>query len=283
VQSGKTTAITALTARAADDGYRVVVALLGSTNLLLDQNVHRLRRALGIDQRQDYRWVDIPNASGATTARELSTWLDRGRTVLLPVLKHAGRITALAEVLSRAVPGSVPVLIIDDEADQASLNTEVSKSTESRTYEALGALRDAVPNHLYVQFTATPYAPLLLEPADVMRPEFVELLHPGPGYTGGREFFVDHADIVVRAIPTLDEQKPKSAPTQLPRSLVTAAGSFIAGTSLLLASGAATRVDARALDPAQRRPSSLPLPSAAPLQAVVARGQRRGHQCSPAC
>ena len=239
VQSGKTTAITALTARAADDGSQVVVALLGSTNLLLDQNTQRLRLALGIDGRQDYRWVDISNASGATQARELTTWLERGRTIVLPVLKHAGRITALADVLSRAVPSTVPVLIIDDEADQASLNTEVSKATESRTYAALGALRVAVPNHLYVQFTATPYAPLLLEPGDVMRPDFVELLHPGPGYTGGREFFVDHANTVVRAIPTLDEQKPKSAPTQLPKSLETAAGSFIAGTALLMATGAA--------------------------------------------
>ncbi len=104
----------------------------------------------------------------------------------------------------------------------------------SRTYEALTELRRAAPRHLYVQFTATPYAPLLLEPDDHLRPDFVEILQPGPGYTGGREFFVDHADIVVRPIPTLDEQRPKSLPTQLPKSLVEAFASFVAGTALLL-------------------------------------------------
>ena len=47
VQSGKTTSITALAAAAADTGYQVIVALLGSTNLLLDQNSERLEASLG--------------------------------------------------------------------------------------------------------------------------------------------------------------------------------------------------------------------------------------------
>lgn len=243
VQSGKTTAITLLTAAAADAGYRLVIALLGSTNLLLEQNTDRLLKALEIGEREDYRWVHFRNPSGATQARELHTWLARDRIVLLLVLKHSGRVNALAEMLRKADAGGLPALIIDDEADQASLNTEVSNDAQSRTYEALGNLRDAVPRHLYVQFTATPYAPLLLEPDDHLSPEFVELLQPGPGYTGGREFFVDNAEVVVRPIPTLDEQLARSAPNQLPQSLVTAVGSFVAGSALLLGTdGAASPV-----------------------------------------
>lgn len=234
VQSGKTTAITALIAAAADSGYRVIVALLGSTNLLLEQNQTRLLNALGLDQRQDYRWVSMVNPSGASKAKEMADWLARGRIVLVPVLKHAGRIDALASVLVNADVAELPILIVDDEADQASLNTEVNRGQESRTYEALTQLRLAAPRHLYVQFTATPYAPLLLEPDDHLRPDFIELLQPGEGYTGGREFFVDYSDVVVRPIPTLDEQRPKSLPTQLPKSLVEAFGSFVAGTALLL-------------------------------------------------
>ncbi len=166
----------------------------------------------------------------------MSGWLSKNRVVLVPVLKHAGRIMSLAEALTHvaAIHQDVPVLIIDDEADQASLNTQVNRGAESRIYEAVGRLRSAAPRHLYVQFTATPYAPLLLEPNDHLRPDFVELLHPGPGYTGGREFFVDNAHVVVRPIPTLDEQRPRSLPTILPKSLETAFGSFIAGTALLL-------------------------------------------------
>lgn len=235
VQSGKTTAITALVAAAADAGYRIIVALLGSTNLLLQQNQERLLASLGMSSREDYRWVHMTNPSGATKAKEMRNWLDRDRVLLVPVLKHAGRINALGTVLDQVAGDSLPVLIVDDEADQASLNTQVNAGAESRTYEAVGRLRRAAPKHLYVQFTATPYAPLLLEPNDHLRPDFVELLHPGPGYTGGREFFVDHADVVVRPIPTLDEQRPKSLPTQLPKSLVDAFGNFVAGTSLLLA------------------------------------------------
>ncbi len=234
VQSGKTTAITALVAAAADSGYRVVVALLGSTNLLLQQNQSRLLGALGMDQRQDYRWVSMTNPAGATKAKEMANWLSRGRTILIPVLKHAGRIDALAKMFVTADVAALPVLIVDDEADQASLNTDVNRGQESRTYEALTKLRLAAPRHLYVQFTATPYAPLLLEPDDHLRPDFIELLQPGQGYTGGREFFVDYAGVVVRPIPTLDEQRPKSLPTQLPKSLVEAFGSFVAGTALLL-------------------------------------------------
>ena len=174
----------------------------------------------------------------------------------------------------------MPVLIIDDEADQASLNTEVNQGLESRTYDALTQLRAAVPRHLYVQFTATPYAPLLLEPDDHLRPDFIELLQPGEGYTGGREFFVDHADVVVRPIPTLDEQAPRSLPTQLPKSLVEAFGSFVAGTALLLAKrphrGAS--LDARAQHPAQRRPGAVSLPSAA-LGAPLDRGGHYSAGC----
>lgn len=233
VQSGKTTAITALIAAAADEGYRVIVAMLGSTNLLLEQNSQRLHAALGLDEREDYVWVSMTNPAGAAKSKELVDWLGRGRTVLVPLLKHAGRISALSNVLASAGIES-PILIVDDEADQASLNTEVSAASESRTYEAISALRGTAKAHLYVQFTATPYAPLLLGQDDHLRPDFVEMLSPGSGYTGGREFFVDSAAQVIRPIPTLDEQPAKAAPTQLPRSLVMAFANFVAGTALLL-------------------------------------------------
>ena len=235
VQSGKTTSITALIAAASDEGYRVVIALLGSTNLLLDQNKLRLEAALGIGQREDYLWVVEPNPTGTGAAKRAADWLDRGRTVLIPVLKHAGRIRSLAGVLGRLDLAGVRALVIDDEADQASLNT-LGVNAESRTYESIREMRGALPRHLYVQYTATPYVPLLLEADDLLLPEFVEFLHPGPGYVGGREFFVDFADKVVRDVPSLEEQATKNLPLMLPGSLVTALGSFIAGAALLLRS-----------------------------------------------
>lgn len=234
VQSGKTTAMTALMAAAADAGYQVIVAFLGSTNILLDQNSHRIYAALGIETRSDYRWISMRNPGGPRGTRDLRDWLAKGRIALLPMLKHSGRIQALSAVVSRAVPPGTRVLIVDDEADQASLNTKVNAAEESRIYASLSALRQVLPAHLYVQYTATPYAPLLLEPKDHLMPTFVSFLHPGPSYTGGREFFVDHERQVIRPIPTLDEQPPKTLPTDLPKSLVLALANFIVGASTLL-------------------------------------------------
>ncbi len=239
VQSGKTTAMTALMAAAADEGYRLVIAFLGSTNLLLDQNSKRIHAALAIEARTDYKWVSLRNPSGAAGARELRDWLGRGRIVLLTVLKHAGRIDNVAAAVKSAVPPTLRVLIVDDEADQASLNTQVNAATESSTYAAIRRLRNSLPPHLYVQYTATPYAPLLLDPADHLLPSFVTFLHPGTGYTGGREFFVDNATRVIRPIPSLDEQAPKKLPTELPKSLIAALANYTAGAALLFESKSA--------------------------------------------
>ncbi|KAB7745564.1 hypothetical protein GA707_06550 [Nostocoides sp. F2B08] len=237
VQSGKTTSITALAAAAADDGYQVIVALLGSTNLLLDQNSERLEASLGITTRSDYVWISETNPSSETAGKKLRKFVDMGRVCLVPVLKHAGRIRAVAKQLEK-IPDDVRVLIIDDEADQASLNT--SKAAESSTYAAIRELRKSVPSHLYVQYTATPYAPLLLDAADILSPQHVEFLAPGLGYTGGKQFFIDNADRVVRNVPLLDEQASKTPPLQLQKSLYQALSAFLAGSALLLLHDAAS-------------------------------------------
>jgi hypothetical protein len=236
VQSGKTANIIGLLAAAADRGYRVVIALLGSTNLLVDQNAQRVRDAL-ILNRRDYVWRELSGLKGATGGAELRNWLDRGRVIFIPVIKHAGRLRDLTTALERAALDSMPVLIVDDEADQASLNTSSKPEKESATYGALAGLRRAVPEHLYVQYTATPYAPLLLDLGDQLSPEFVTLLHPGRGYTGGREFFVDFSSTVIRPIPSSDEQAAKALPTRLPNSLVQATANFLLGAACLLAAG----------------------------------------------
>jgi cysteine synthase len=186
VQSGKTTTITALLARAADQGYRLIITILGSTNILLSQNANRIEASLGIGEkgeRRDYQWFAMQNPSGTASAKELADFISKDRTILISILKHAGRIDALAEVLSKAKVSNFPTLIVDDEADQASLNTEISDDLESKTYSAISKLRSVQLNHLYVQFTATPYAPLLLHPSDHLSPNFVTFLHPGSNQT----------------------------------------------------------------------------------------------------
>src|SRR3954451_2074133 len=53
------------------------------------------------------------------------------------------------------------------------LNTKVQQDLESTTYTRLRELRDALPGHTYLQYTATPQAPLLINIADTLSPDFV--------------------------------------------------------------------------------------------------------------
>jgi hypothetical protein len=232
VQSGKTTSITALCAAAADRGFQVVVAILGSTILLRNQNSQRLEQSLGLTEN-NYRWVSITEFNSRRTPKEIQNWIERGRVVLLPVLKNAKMISKVRGVLGSVALSGIRCLVIDDEADQASLNTAVHDSGESSTYAAIKSLRSEIPSHLFVQYTATPYAPLLLDPSDPIMPEAVEFLEPGSGYTGGKEFFIEHASEVVREIPITDEQSARVPLAELPDSLETALASYLVGAAHL--------------------------------------------------
>jgi hypothetical protein len=232
VQSGKTTSITALCASAADRGFQVIIAILGSTLLLRDQNRSRVEDYLGLEEN-NYRWVSITELNQKRTAKEITNWLGRERVILIPVLKNPSVINKVSAILDEVNLDASKCLVIDDEADQASLNTGTNSASESSTYSAIKNLRSKLPEHLYVQYTATPYAPLLLEPSDPLMPQDVEFLLPGHGYTGGREFFVDHASKVLRVIPSSDEQNARAPITELPNSLESALANYLVGAAHL--------------------------------------------------
>lgn len=232
VQSGKTTSISALCASAADRGYQLIVAILGSTVILRDQNRTRVEEYLGLFER-NYKWMPIGDFSLSKTGREIESWLRRDRVVLLPVIKNVSIIKKVAEILASTNLDGVRILVIDDEADQASLNTKVNKGEESGTFKAIKNLRSSITDHLYVQYTATPYAPLLLEKGDPLMPEGIEFLVPGQGYTGGREFFIENRERVIRTIPEADEQSARSDLSELPKSLELAIGNFLVGAGTL--------------------------------------------------
>lgn len=233
VQSGKTTAMSALMALACDERVELVIALLGTTTLLLDQNSSRLSTALGIQSRSDYRWTEIKNPRTKSDARQIGDWISKGRTVFVPLLKHSQRIDALRRVLEDPRLSNSRILIIDDEADQASPNTLTRTLGESRTHEALTRLRSVCTRHSFVQFTATPYALLLIDRGDSLYPDVVEILEPGRGYTGGKEFFIDSRAELIHPIPRGDEQGAQ-LPITLPQSLKQALAAFLVGAADLL-------------------------------------------------
>lgn len=236
IQSGKTTAITATVALARDLGYRFIVAILGSTKLLVEQNTSRLLDALNIGSglRSTYGWIHVDSQTLSDSAsRRFSDAVASDRTVLVTTLKHPRHLEKLSRLLKGGRFTHLPALIIDDEADQASLNVQVLDGGDSPTHKSIGDLYEALDDVLYAQFTATPYAPLLIEPTDVLSPRTIVVLEPGSGYTGAKEFFVDNADSILRTVP--DRESKAEAPSFMPRMLREALASFMVGAAWLLA------------------------------------------------
>jgi hypothetical protein len=122
------------------------------------------------------------------------------------------------------------VLIIDDEADQASLNSYGRKNSKnndddedlvSSTYDSILHLRAVLPGNTYIQYTATPQANILISMQDLLSPKSHTLLTPGNGYVGGKAFFKELFDGgLVLEIPQDEVFHKKINPLrQMPKSL----------------------------------------------------------------
>jgi len=234
VQSGKTLSFETVIALARDNGYGMVIVIAGVTNELKDQSEGRLRKDLGIDAGEDH-WIHFPNPTPAVQEqikKKIGAWRKKHakKSVLVTVLKNGTHLRNLAGVLSAIDLRDVPVLVVDDESDQASLNTKAAKirtgaanaDEKSPTYEKILNLRKALPHHSYLQYTATPQANLLLAQADLLNASFAELVTPGPSYAGGKAFFKENlgviADIPARDVPSATNLL-KSPPKTLLKAL----------------------------------------------------------------
>ena len=240
VQSGKTLSFTTVAALATDNGFRIVIVIAGMTNDLSRQSHTRLLRDLGVEESPFTRWAeffepkleDVPGIRDVLAeAQDDSIPEHERRTVLITLKKNHGRLRNLVDVLSGLGDAArVPSLVIDDEADQASLNNLVRSGELSTTYRILRDLRRLLPHHTFLQYTATPQAPLLINLIDVLSPDFPVVLNPGPNYTGGQEFFFDTAtyiaDIPADEIPTAEH--PLEEP---PESLLRALRFFFVGVT----------------------------------------------------
>ncbi len=228
VQSGKTLSFTTLTALARDNNYKIVIILGGTSELLLNQSTIRLRLDLKIDTRYGFeqKWTQITNPFSEehfnTITDLLDQWAnpifprDRCRTILITVMKNGPRLRTLTNLLQGMNLNGVPTLIIDDEGDQASLNTrarwasrqgidveDLTENEVSTIYRRINGLRNIFPHHTFLQYTATPGANLFINIMDRLSPNFVKLLTPGDEYTGGTSFFKDNQKLIVE-IPVND-------------------------------------------------------------------------------
>ncbi len=241
VQSGKTMSFTTVIALARDNGFPLVVLIGGGKDPLLTQSHDRLARDLDVEggdslpqwkMRKNIRPQDAHDEQ--LVKQTLENWADTAlepdekATLLLTVLKQNQRLQGLTNLLGKFDLSITPVLIIDDEADQASLNTKINQGQESTTYSRLQELRRTLPCHTYLQYTATPQAPLLINIADTLSPDFVRVLQPGDDYVGGGEFFSGRSHFI-RDIPAADIPPTGAFPSDPPSSMLEAMRLFFVG------------------------------------------------------
>lgn len=202
VQSGKTNTSIATVALACANGFRCFVVLTSDNTWLGKQTADRFRDQLGRGDGPIVRAWDEWRSDPAGFADEIEEYLgDTG--VVLVSTKNGKNLENLIAVLKRAGADQVPGMILDDEADNASLNTNAARMASgsadepSRIFALIGKVRAAIPSHIFVQITATPQSLLLQSLESNSRPRWSVLLEPGEGYVGGDVFFAQNAPYAV--------------------------------------------------------------------------------------
>ncbi|HCC79709.1 MAG: hypothetical protein A2X25_09045 [Chloroflexi bacterium GWB2_49_20] len=245
VQSGKTSHFSGLITKAADAGYRLIIVLAGTMNILRQQTQRRIdKEIVGIELLDpdeygtDADWKNFVSHGGRPSYIGSFDWerltdkhddyqpLSKHLSILefkpadrtkpfnhpdnlrtasakLAVIKKVpSRINKLCRDLKRlselrSALMHVPTLIIDDESDQASVNTiDQSKpgkeGKRTSTNKAIGELLKMLPRAQYVGYTATPFANVFINPydADDLFPKDFIISLPRPkGYMGVSDFF----------------------------------------------------------------------------------------------
>ncbi|MBM7438928.1 Z1 domain-containing protein [Streptomyces sp. HB132] len=255
VQSGKTANFTGVTAKAIDAGYRLVIILGGTLNLLRGQTQRRLDMELigrenilrgtdpadtdaliGVDYQDDEEWPakfvshgGRPSTLGSFDIERLTTRdndyksletgiralefdkQDRTQPLYSPdnlhhaaarvmvVKKNSSVLAKLIKDLKKIGPilSEVPTLIIDDESDQASVNTtdpkkwEDGKVARKAINGQITQLLGLLPRAQYVGYTATPFANVFVDPGDeedIFPRDFLISLPRPTGYMGVQDF-----------------------------------------------------------------------------------------------
>lgn len=187
VQSGKTGQMLGIASAAADDGFKLFIVLTTDNNRLQRQTINRA-----------YSSLDGFNVCGESDdARFFQGGLRRPTLIVLKKNKNIleSWYAHLSIVLNQ---NPVPMMIIDDEGDAASLNTRVNDGDTSTINGLLSAIKKLSSSCIYLQVTATPQANLLQTEVSGARPNFAHCFLPGSNYLGGDFFYGDESKAIVR-------------------------------------------------------------------------------------
>ena len=226
IQSGKTANYTAVINKAIDSGYKIVIVLAGMTRDLRNQTQNRLdSEVLGYETKPSGRGKTIGVGKIKQLPIEGLTYSDDERDygdvkkyfsthtldeslnpIVAIVKKNKSKLKHLLSFLmssqSRCYTNGkldIPVLIIDDEVDQASVDTKDSDEIEgaSAINGMIRSILDKLNRYSYVGYTATPFANVFVNPdrKDIYPKDFILTIPSNDGYCGVKEYFgVDIVD-----------------------------------------------------------------------------------------
>ena len=201
VQAGKTANMTAVAAKALDAGYDTVIVLAGLTNKLRYQTQLRLFGDLVC--RNPIKWqVLTPNDRDRDfRAPPHGGFLSHQDKAQLAVIKkNVSPLRELKDAVRRTLPAvrkQLRILVIDDECDQASINSARGELDMTAINHRIRELLSLLPAVTYVGYTATPFANVLINPYpvdgqeldDLYPKDFVTTLPPSDSYFGAERLF----------------------------------------------------------------------------------------------
>lgn len=178
VQSGKTSHMFGLMCAAADESFMNFVLLTTDNILLQQQTYQRAQRDLCdfcvCDENDYLKFVQ-------NNLRKPAVIVLKKNTSVLKQWKNNFSSTNFC--------AGNPLFIVDDEADAASLNTQVNKNKQSTINKNLEAIKKTTSSSIYMQVTGTPQSILLQTAKSGWKPYFIYYFKPGKGYMGGDFFF----------------------------------------------------------------------------------------------
>ena len=229
VQSGKTATYSGLSCMAADAGYKVVILLAGTTESLRQQTQERIDEAVvgrttkklnkilktsrvGVGQDN----IEIRATSFTSCANDfvgdcdkIATTINAHNSLIIFVIKK--NVSVLRKLYDWLYNQNVdpvygyidtPMLLIDDEADNASVNTRKEETDPTKTNQLIRKICNVFKNSTYVGFTATPFANVFIDPdsvdsmkrADLFPEHFIYTLPTPSSYIGAKRIFYEDGD-----------------------------------------------------------------------------------------
>lgn len=222
VQSGKTSTYIGFMCKAADAGYKVFILLTGTIESLRRQTQERVEEGfIGIDmsantsggKRVGVGLDNKPIFAMSMTSRKgdftgdhdkIAVSLEANKdAVVFVIKKNTTSLRKLTDWLLtlNADPSTkrinMPMLLIDDEADNASINTSASKEDPTKINKLIRRLASVFSVSNYVGFTATPFANVFIDPEttekmenhDLFPEDFIVALPTPSNYIGPDKIF----------------------------------------------------------------------------------------------